>query len=465
MVSILPSQRSPWDVIGSSIGQNLQKTLPGAVQQGYNRGQLKNSLGELAELAKSGASPLDVTLAAMQAGAGIPGSERYMGQIIPMLQQLASANASQKAPVAGEQVNQEMQSRDRSAVEPMAQKQQLPQFVDALKKQTEQSFPTNIGPEGGPGQVPQPATTGQKLPILTPQQLIPQAKELSKERTANGIPTTVKEALEELKGVEQDKKLYNAEVDRELSQRVKGQKSYGDKAVEYLKEVDPKATSEIQTIFQKKGEELSKLGESEADINRALVKEAERYKNAIANVKSDLDAPRTYNLPQRLLNGTYKSFDESAEDARKHLQPLIDLGLYNKARSILQDKDYGPEEREMVIHPLSDQSVSLIRQLPDLNPTQRVGKRGISAPKPDINSIKDTLKKIKEVDPNFSPLLARRAFEDLNYDWRSFKNAWNELLNEGFELTGDQKDMQGYLDTPPVGFLDKFLSGLNLTGR
>jgi len=469
MTTILPSARSPWHVIDQAIGQQISQNLPGAVQQGYNRGQLQNSLAKIGELAKSGGSPLDVTLAAMQAGAGIPGSEKYLGQIIPMLQQMAAANASQRSPLAGEVAGQQGQTqmRDRSPMESMAQRQALPSFNNPLQQQTEQSFPTNIGPQGGPGQVPQAATTGQKQPLFTRQELIPQAKKLAAERTKEGIPTTAKEALEELNENEESKRQYNKQIDEELKNRIAGQKTYGDRAVEYLKDVDKDAGPEIKTIFQKKGEELAKRGESEADINRALAKEAEKYQAAITNVKSDLDAPRSLNYLQRQANGTYKNFDDAAEDSRKHLRPLIDLGLFNKARSLLQEKGYGIEEREMIIHPLSDQALSLVRQSPDLKPHKFETRLGALAkkPEPDINTIKDTLKNMQQVDSNFSPLLARKAFEDLGYDWRSFKNAWNELLNEGFKPTDDQTQMQGYLDTPPLGRLDQFLQGINVIGR
>lgn len=38
---ILPAERSPWDVISKAIGQQISQNLPGAVQQGYNRGVMQ----------------------------------------------------------------------------------------------------------------------------------------------------------------------------------------------------------------------------------------------------------------------------------------------------------------------------------------------------------------------------------------------------------------------------------------
>lgn len=183
-VSILPGARSPLDLIGAMIGQNISNVLPGAVQQGYNRGQLQTSLDEISKMAKSGSSsPLDITLAAMKAGAGIPGSERYLGQLIPMLTKMAEANASQNTPLAGEQPNA---PRNRQAVEPVSERPQLPGFM-GQKEGSSQFFPTNLGTQGGPGNVPQQATSGAKVPLLTPSEKINDAKRLAKERTSQAF--------------------------------------------------------------------------------------------------------------------------------------------------------------------------------------------------------------------------------------------------------------------------------------
>lgn len=47
MVSILPGERTPLDVIGKLIGEGLSRTLPGAVQRGYERAALQNSINQL----------------------------------------------------------------------------------------------------------------------------------------------------------------------------------------------------------------------------------------------------------------------------------------------------------------------------------------------------------------------------------------------------------------------------------
>ena len=475
-VSILPSARTPWDVIGEKTGAALQDVLPGAIQQAQNRTMLQNSLDEIKKIASNpNSSPLDIQLAAMKAGAGIPGSEKYLGQLIPELVRFAEARRSQNTPQAGEVGTKAGMPRMHEPVEGMPQRPQLPGFL-GQQQDTSQFFPTNVGVQGGPGNVPQAATTGVKSPLRTPKEMTQDAKTLASERTKSGIPTTPKEALEDIKADEEVKKLHNKAVDEELSQRREGQKTYGERAVSELRKVFPKdkpPTSEQETIFEKIGEEASKRGESEADINRYLAKEAIKFRNAMVNVEKDLSAPRLQNLIGRAINGTYKDFEKAGADLRSNLQPILDLGLYETARGLLEQKGYGPEEREMIINPLSEREKTIINQLPSAKPitkmTKMPGVPGIgqvSERQPiDLQNVKSALIDLKKVDPNFSLVLARKAFEDRGYDWRSFKDALNELESEGFKLEDDQRDQRGILDTPPLNKLEQILQGLNLIGR
>lgn len=454
MVSILPAERSPWDVIGRDTGRALQQVLPGAVQQGYNRGMLQKNLGDIKDIASNPqGTNLDVLLSLLQAGAGIPGSEKYIAAIAPELLRSVESNRASRIPTAADQGQLQ---RNREPLEPISQSRPLPEFG------WDKFFPTNQGPIGGPGQAPQEATTRQKLPLLAPNEKPAAARKLVADSKEQGIVLTLPEAMKQINAYEDDKKIHNQEVDKELGQRVESQKTYGERAVDYLKGVYPKANAEVQAIFQKVGENASKKGDSEAEINRYLAKEADKFKNAIVNVQKDLSAPRLLNSIVRGLQGSYKSFDQSAKDARQNIKPLIDLGLYDTARSLLQDQGYGPEEREIVIHPLSQQAQSIVNQLPF------VSKGGPWTPSRgnfDLNDIKETLIKMKQIDPNFSLVLARKALEDKGYDWRSFKDALNEMQEQGFQLEDDQKTQRGLLDHPPLDTLGKMLQGLNLIGR
>ncbi len=65
MVSILPSARSPWDLIGASIGQGLQQTLPNAVSQGYQRGQGLGAIDQLQQQLQAAGGDISKMLPAL----------------------------------------------------------------------------------------------------------------------------------------------------------------------------------------------------------------------------------------------------------------------------------------------------------------------------------------------------------------------------------------------------------------
>lgn len=470
MVSILPSERTPWDVIGRDVGRAMERTLPGAVQQGYNRGQLKQGLGKISEISQNpNANSLELMLAAMEAGAGIPGSERYLGQIIPELIKFANAKRSQNIPLGGPEGEQ--QSRMHEPVEPFQQNQQLPGFLG----QQNQNFPTNTGPQGNVGNLPQPTTTGQVKKLRNSSEKRKAALDLSKISTAEGIPLTPKEALADIEKEEEDKKIYNAEVEKERQQRVGSQAEYGNRGVGELKKIYPESTPEMDAIFEKKGEQIAGQGKSEADINRYLATEAKNFKNTIANVKKDLSAPRSYNQFHRKFLGNAKDFDQASKDLRVKLKPLLDLGLYDTARNLLTDLNYYPEERESIINPFSERLNTLMNRVPKaegVNRPESVGQGQIPSltmPKEYSPAHKENIKsgliELQKADPNFDLVLGRKAFEDKNYDWRIYKDALNELEEEGFKLTDDQKIQRGYLDTPPLNGLERILHALRLIGR
>jgi len=477
MTTILPSERSSFDLIGKQIGQNLHQVLPGAVQQGYNRGQLQNSLDEIKGLAgNSDTKPLDMLIATMKAGAGIPGSERYLGQIVPEIMKMVNARKSLEIPLAGEMVQgQQAQGQGQQGQGQQGQGQQLPKFLQNQKQpgaeQQSQFFPSNVGPQGGMGNVPQAATTGQKRPILDRKSQIEAARNLSSMSTKSGVALSVPEALEQVKEDQKDAIEHNKLVDKELEQRVDGQREYGNKAVDELRKVfgkDNGPTSEQEAIFKKKGEEKSREGESEAEIDRYLAKEAVKFKNMISNVKNDISAPRLQNKLHRSFLGTDKNFEQSSNDLRVKLKPLLDEGLYDTARNLLEQNGYYPEERESIINPMSERQKTALNRIPKAPLRYTVGSGMNFDTSPDVNieDLKTGLRDLKKIDPNFSLLLSRKAFEDKNYDWRIYKDGLNDLIqNEEFELTDDQQNQLNYLDTPPLNLLQKALNGVGFIGR
>lgn len=465
MVTVLPSARSSFDVIGDMLGQSLNQNLPGAIQRGYERGLLQQSLGKIRDIAKQpNATPLDTLIATMEAGAGIPGSERYLAQLAPKILELTQAKVAQKTPLAGE----------LEGIPRIPERQNFPSFMgrESEAQKHAEFFPTNVGPKEQVGNIAQEATTGVKMPLLAPNEYADRARQLASERTRAGIPTTPLQAMEEIKQHEEDKKIHNAKVDEELKARVTGQQTYGTRAVDSLNKVLPNAPAEVQAYFQKLGENVAKEGKSEAEINRFLAEKAKNFANTVSNIKNSASAPRLHKNLARGITGTYKNFEESAKDLQNLMKPILDAQLYDYGRGLLADLDYYPEEREIIMNPLTSRSQALLNSVKEYPKTVKpvsLGIPGIQARQDpnagDIPSIKTALLELKKIEPNFSLPLSRKMFEDKGYGWRTYKNALNELQSEGFNLEDDQRNQLEILDSPPLTEIEKILHSLNLQGR
>ncbi len=463
MVSILPSERTPFDVIGKDVGQALQSVLPQAMAQRAQRERGLQAINQAEkDIAAANGDPFKIALSMSKVAAENPNLERAIAPMYETALRQAQVKNAQKVSLPGQE-----SPRERGPVDQAPERPQFPSFANLPQNQ---NFPTNIGPKGETGNIPQAATTGKAIPLLTPSEKRIAAQKLSKEYSEAGIPTTPIEALKIVNEAEEDKKLHNQGVEEERQQRVIGQQEYGQKAVDQLKKAFPESTPEMEAIFKQKGEIAASQSKSEAEIDKYLATEAKIFKNTISNVESDITAPRLQNKLQREFLGTEKDFNRAAQDLRVKLKPILDLGLYDTARLLLDKQGYYPEERETIINPFSDRMNTLMNKVPSApkeGPKVGTGRFGVTYEKPkvDLENIKTGLVDLKKADPNFSLVLARKHFEDKNYGWREFKDALNELEQEGFELEDDQKNQRSLLDSPPLNTLEKILHDLHLIGR
>lgn len=468
MVTVLPSDRTGLDVLGKYLGQGMSNAMP----QMYENMKYKRSMNAIDQLQQSLKPQVDQngqpipqnmgdTLSNLaRAIAANPSLER--SGIADYIMKTAQANASQQVPLPN--------SRDRSNIptpDQIPKRGPAPTFLNQ-PSQENPFFPNNIGPQGGPGNVPQEATSGTKIPIKTPSEMAKEAPGYAKELTSNGSPTTTREAYELLKSQNQDARDHNRDVDEELSKRVQGQKEYGARGMKALEKRYKNAPQELRNVFEKMGENESKKGKSEADINAFIDKEAEKISHSIKNIQSSPSPNRSHNKLYRALNGSYRNFDKAAEDMRKNIQPLIDLGLYDFARNLVSTAGYYPEEREMIVNPLSEKVQSTFNSLP----FGGSGKSGSFSITPsmigrevDITPLKEAIVKAQNYDNNFSLVLGRKLAEENGYNWNQYKDALNQLESEGFKLSDDQAIHRGELDTPPMTFLETFLHDIGFTGR
>ena len=307
--------------------------------------------------------------------------------------------------------------------------------------------------------------------------MIVEGKRLAQERTAAGIPTSITEGRQLAKDANEETKSYNQEVKAERKEQVETQRIYGEKASQALTDILLDATNEQKAIFRKIGENEAGKTKSEADFDRTIALEANKFKNTISSVKNDLSAPRSYNSFFRRMSGNEKDFSQASDDLRVKLKPLLDLGLYDTARNLLGDIVYYPEETESVINPINERVKSTIKRIPEAEKenlkeikSQHAAMREEAQPirysPVEKNNLKEGILDVLKNDPNVSLVLLRKEFEDKNYDWRVFKDQLNSLImNDEFKPNGDQLNQISHLDEAPLSNLGKILHGLNLIGR
>lgn len=463
MVQFINLPQSGKERAAEQIGAGLGRAFQNQGQYNQQRGRLREALQESrAAIKQPGATPLDKIFSVMEASAGIPGSERYLGTLLPLVQKLTEAEASQNAPFGGnEQSNVNLQGGNAGNAN---QNNQLNGFLNPAQQNP--FHPSNAGNQEGPGNLPQAATTGIKAPVASNQQLLQWAKNYAAQKTQAGVPTTIPEAYEELKAINADNINANELVEKERKERVASQREYGVIAENQLAKVLPGASGEETAYIKKQVEQLAGENASEADIERLAAAEARKYKNLISKVSQDIPASRVYNRPFQDLMGTSKSAEQARKDLRVKVQPLLDAGLYDKTRNVLSERGYYPEEREMIIGDLGENSLKTVSQMPKIATDVNVALEDGYYPEQE-NAFKQNLNEVLEKDPSTNLILLRRKYElEKGVTWRLFKDSLNEAIEKGiFKPNDDQFNQLNNLDQPPLNGLDKILHGLGIIGR
>lgn len=317
---------------------------------------------------------------------------------------------------------------------------------------------------------PQEETTGQKIPLMTPQEIESKGVEYARVRNAQGLPTTAQEGIQFAEQQNARNAEHNARVDADNLKRLEAQKRYGEQSVEKLTRLMPNATDEQQSLFRRKGENAAAEGMSEGDIDRTMSKEAAKFKNTIANLEKTIEPSRLFSGIKKKLLGTEREKEKEYSSIRNQLKPLLDEGLYDTARSILSEKGYYPEERESIISTLGEGPRKTLAEMPSL-PVKKSVIPGVPAEQEPLTEkqaemFQNNLFQALKSDPAANLILLRKAYEDKNINWSDFRDALDLGLAQGaFELNPEQYNQLTVLNSPPLNKLEKHLYDLGLIGR
>jgi len=443
MVSILPAERTPWDVIGKAIGQNVSQNLPGAVQQGYQRQLGMNALQQAEQdIANAGNDPYKIALAFAKVGAQNPALERSLGPLM----QTAMANAQvnnafpknpnqqpgQPSPIGNETVNAAQNALA------MGQGQEPSQLVDNQQASIQMPQSQFVAPT--------------PFNIMTPTEM-----EAEAQRYASAL---------------RDPNAYQAryaQLQNQNNEATKQRESLEDFA---LKAGIPPADL---PMFMRIGSKFNPKNPSEWAINA---------KREYSKVKNDFDKLQRAFIPGIGSGLLGRNREQELSRMTPTVQDLVKKGLEQETRTFLADNYLSPTEIELQIHPLQPKHQKALSSVPKgFFPAQKevTYEKGVpqqtnvggtisyeealeKAPK-ELQLMQNNLANffMKNVDAN-TPLLGLREklVKDKDYDWRQIGPAIRQAEQNGLQLTPSQSAELTDIETqPPLDSLPEIFRSLD----
>lgn len=392
MVQILPPKTNLGTQLGQAIGGGLSQGLQQGSQVGFQRGMLQNALKGLENL-PSNATPFQLATELMKSTAGIPGAERYVGQLYPLLLgQLRSQQAfgSPGQPGMG------------------AEGSQMPAGGSPYGQTAQSLIPGAEAAPGGPA--------GGILGSIIPQDQITQQSQQYAQQTGTGI-----------EGAQQMQQYLMGKNQIALQQRQLGEQKAMDVGVK---------PDELPAFMQ--------LGQRHKDAKTMddWVRATDRDYKEYRNLSKSLDSA-TYPGTMRglFLGPTVRA--NRLKELDNTVNRLVNLGFEPQVREKLASSGLSPAEVEERIHPFQPETLRELNRLPSQGPLFQSEK---SLQKKE-QGLKDFLQ--KNVNNNTSLLALRnRLWQEKGYDWTRISKVMNESLDPK-TLTAAQINELGILEREP----------------
>lgn len=467
MVSIIPNNaRDPWSVISQQIGQNVGQVLPGAVQQGYHRGQLQGAFNQLdpngnfLEQLKSIAPTLLST----------PGGSQALDTLGPLL----STNAQNKA------YEEFLKKKQNENANP--QKNQSGQSQNN-QNQNDKPKPPAPNPEAdyrNPGAYsspeslyPEQPTGPQETPELSESERNNAAIDLMKQSQLTGKPISFPEALQFVDNQIANTRNRNEQIkrDKQLQQQANSQLVQG--MVNRAENSGLIKAPEDKTVAEKLALEAKRLP-NENDQWKYVRTGMRKFDSSKANIEraADLGGPLT-NV-YRKGKGTYQDKNEIIKSVQPSIDEYKKYGLYDELRRDLSSNlGLGPEDIETAMFPLAKNVKKNLSEFPR-NPRKFINSmgeeslahqetafpgNGFELDEKDFDNLKEGIYPILKDNPDIN-LVSFRG--DLNqnkrYAWQDINKAVEQLIEEG-RFTPDivqEKQLSQISKSPAPGLLQLF---------
>ena len=456
MISILPSARTPFDVIGADVGQALQGILPQAVEKGFNRGMLQKSLEDIKNLSsQKNLTPLELLTSVMQAGAGIPGSERYIGQIYPLLLNQLRGQMAPSGPASG---GTGLPQAAQSAAAGMQQQPQINQPnasanlpIPLPQPSFEPYKDTLEGIELGQGPIPKTYSPEQYQQVN--QQYL--SSSLDPEPALNAM-----KMQDDVSRAQLDDMIRGAETVGKIADlRAQQQERVRTKLREHLPELNEPDFAVAERIAQRP--EFS--GIKNDNLRAQKVKqEYNLYQSALENFKKNSER-FNYNKPE---------YNRQLDQLGHYAEVLVRNGQRDLAEQLLKNNGWGPVETSTILNPLPQNVLKDFRNapkiksafenvnvLPDDPRFEEQADKAIKMRENTIKNYKNLIEKdfktgsydpASNVIPGTSLLQLRDEAMKNGMEWQEFEKTINDLIAEGkIKLDSYQEQERGYLGQHP----------------
>ena len=462
-ISILPSARTPWDLIGGMIGENLSKNLPGAVQQGYQRQLGMNALstaeGNIKNLMADKSKPPDPFQIAMEfakVAAQNPNLERAIG---PLYQ--TALQQSQRQTGAGEFPP----GHPKKTTGEGAEQKEVPVSVSDLvpPKQSQVSDPRSIGDFTLPYGPDEISGIRQK------------ARQLG--YTADMEERFVNDALEYNKIAQNRRDIDIQNYQQQQQQRadtLQNQRDFEKYMVEHSPEF---ANNPDEKELALRASQKYQKEHSFAERNAKVKEELRPYQAAKTALKKTLNRP---------LFGQTK---EQRELARPRAQMMVEMGQKPQLQLMIANGGNGEIEEADLLNPLPskfennlDKFGKIVSPLdfvksidPDSSEYNEQLDRGRqkreNQKKYMTNFLADNIESGTYKDPGTNLLLTRAHLMNKGMQWDEAGQLIDQALNQGkIKLDPQQKIDYQKLAYPPLtadNYLDTVMNNIMfpITGK
>lgn len=352
LTNVLNLGPPPGAKLGEALGQSIGRSVPGPEQVAQRR-MLSNALDKVGALAQNpNANPIDISLAFLKAGAGIPGFERYAMPLLDKFLQMSAYSKpinAQTDIIPGSESGPQYQSQPQTVSQPVPS---TPAMSGVQPKGLQSSQPGEP-PEG------QPIKLGNFIPVdigkvINPQQRQKIIDDVGKE--GKDVELARRRIDEYNKGLIDYNELQNSVVDRQYKQmgrQLEQENRIRNFIDERLGETVPDARKNIYYNLMKK--ELENTDDMTTAYQRAVPK-IQSYEKSMKELPSK--------IPESELIGLNKQQKEQQRSITKNIMEIDPLA-YQTLEEFYKAKGHSITDIADTLKPLPKEISNITKNATD----------------------------------------------------------------------------------------------------